>query len=104
MCKVVASADKIVISFFINARGNDLEQSSLGAYRSLLFQLLDRIPALRYVFNSLGLSTTTVRHDYHWSIETLKVLLRQAIESLSDISVVISWMRSTNATEGKSGI
>ncbi len=35
-----------VISFFFNARGEDLEKSTLGMYRSLLFQILKAIPDL----------------------------------------------------------
>lgn len=42
---IVANAHKmkgdvVIISFFFNARGEDLEKSTLGMYRSLLYQLL----------------------------------------------------------------
>ena len=40
-----------VISFFFNARGDVLERSTTGMYRSLLFQLLNAIPRLIEVFN-----------------------------------------------------
>jgi nucleoside phosphorylase len=65
-----AMKDKIVISFFFSARGDDLEKSTVGMYRSLLFQLLARLPALQSVFDCLGL---VVRDSgYHeWSIESL---------------------------------
>jgi hypothetical protein len=33
--------DRRVISFFFNARGEDLEKSTIGAYQSLLLQLLE---------------------------------------------------------------
>ena len=39
--------DMIVISFFFNARGDELEKSTIGMYRSLLLQLLERLPALQ---------------------------------------------------------
>lgn len=38
--KLKRSHDELVLSFFFNARGSDLEKSTLGLYRSLLFGLL----------------------------------------------------------------
>ncbi|KAF2265163.1 hypothetical protein CC78DRAFT_462244, partial [Lojkania enalia] len=78
----------IVISFFFNARGEDLEKSSIGAYRSLLLQLLERLPALRCVFDSLGLSSSSISTNYQWSVESLKSLLEHTIQNLGDSSVV----------------
>lgn len=42
-----------VISFFFNARGEDLEKSTLGMYRSLLFQILKAISDLQIVLDCL---------------------------------------------------
>lgn len=49
-----AAKDKkrVVISFFFNARGDDIEKSTAGMYRSLLFQLLSRLPSLLDVFDN----------------------------------------------------
>jgi ankyrin repeat protein len=80
--------DHIVLSFFFNASGEDIEKSTVGTYRSLLLQLLDRIPALCSVFDSLRLSTTTFNTDYQWSIESLRALFEQAIRALGQYSVV----------------
>jgi ankyrin repeat protein len=80
--------DKITIFFFFNARGADMEKSTIGTYRSLLLQLLERLPALRYVFNSLGLLNSSISPDYQWSAESLKFLLEQIIQNLGDSSVV----------------
>ncbi|KAL9616341.1 MAG: hypothetical protein Q9160_008784 [Pyrenula sp. 1 TL-2023] len=80
--------DRLVISFFLNARGEDLEKSTIGTYRSLLLQLLERLPALQCVFDSLGLSTSIICPNYRWSIEVLRTLLEQAIQSLGDNSVI----------------
>jgi len=80
--------DRIVISFFFNARGEDLEKSTIGTYRSLLLQLLERLPALQCVFDSLGLLTLSISINHPWSIELLKTLLEQAIQSLGESSVV----------------
>ncbi|KAJ4341292.1 hypothetical protein N0V95_007279 [Ascochyta clinopodiicola] len=83
-----ATKDQTVPSFFFNARGKDIEKSTIRIYRSLLLQLLERLSALRSVFDSLGLSTSTLTADYQWNVETLKALLEQAIQSLGDLSIV----------------
>ncbi|CAN9415621.1 unnamed protein product [Alternaria alternata] len=78
----------ILLSFFFNARGEDMEKSTIGTYRSLLLQLLERLPALQSVFDSLGLSTSSFSADHQWNAESLKTLLEQAILGLGDFSVV----------------
>ena len=80
--------DRIVISFFFNARGEGLEMSTLGTYQSLLLQLLERIPVLQSVFDSLCLSIRDSSAKYQWTVETLKTLLEQVILSLGDSSLV----------------
>ncbi|KAJ4375773.1 hypothetical protein N0V83_001050 [Neocucurbitaria cava] len=78
----------ILLSFFFNARGEDIEKSTVGTYRSLLLQLLERLPALQSVFDSLSLSLSSFSADHQWSAESLKTLLEQAIRSLGDSSVI----------------
>jgi hypothetical protein len=56
-----------VIAYFFNARGEDLERSTVGTYRSLLLQLLEQIPALHTVSESLALSTQSIHTDHQWS-------------------------------------
>ncbi|KAE8454451.1 hypothetical protein EG329_000074 [Mollisiaceae sp. DMI_Dod_QoI] len=73
---------RVIISFFFNARGDDLEKSTTGMYRSLLLQLLERIPKLQCVFDSLGLTTLSTSGSQNWSIETLKELFGQSIQQL----------------------
>ncbi|KAJ6789702.1 hypothetical protein PWT90_00566 [Aphanocladium album] len=70
-----------VISFFFNARGDALEKSTNGMYRSLLLQLLEEVPSLRNIFNCLGIS---VRNGLipDWNVELLQKLFEQAILSL----------------------
>ncbi|KAF2789178.1 hypothetical protein K505DRAFT_97232 [Melanomma pulvis-pyrius CBS 109.77] len=80
--------DRLVISFFFNARGGDLEKSTIGTYRSLLLQLLENIPELVCVFDSLNLVKSNITTSYEWSIESLKDLLSQAIQSLGKSAVV----------------
>ena len=74
--------DRIVISFFFNARGEGLEKSTIGTYQSLLLQLLEWLPALQCVFDSLGLSSSRISIYHQWSVKSLKTLLEQAIKRL----------------------
>lgn len=76
--------NEIVISFFFNARGESLEKSTVGMYRSLLLQLLEQCPRLQVVFDSLGRSG----EPRQWSIELLKELLEQAVRCLGNSSVL----------------
>jgi ankyrin repeat protein len=80
--------DTLVISFFFNARGADMEKSTAGMYRSLLLQLLERVPRLQDVFETLGFTDWNSSSTYVWSIETLKDLFREAIHSLGELAVV----------------
>ena len=80
--------DKVIISFFFNARGEDLEKSTLGTYRSLLLQLLERLPTLESVFETLDLSIRTNDTAWQWSEDLLKTLLEEAILRLENTSVV----------------
>jgi ankyrin repeat protein len=78
--------DHITLSFFFNARGEDIEKSTIGTYRSLLLQLLEHIPMLQIVFDSLRHSILNA--DHCWTIESLQMLLEQAIRALGDHSVL----------------
>ena len=80
--------NRIIASFFFNARGVDLEKSTTGTYRSLLLQLLEQNPQLQYAFESLRLPSSSIRKDYQWSNESLKALLEQVIRSLGESSAV----------------
>ena len=79
--------DRIIISFFFNARGEELEKSTSGMYRSLLLQLLERVPELQCVFDSLGSTTVSSNGPHQWSVETLKELFQQAILQLGQQSL-----------------
>ena len=80
--------DKIITPFFFNARGEDLEKSTAGMYRSLLLQLLERTPELQCVFDSLGLAAMSSSGSHQWSVETLKELFEQAIQLLGGRSLI----------------
>src|SRR5271170_7789501 len=72
--------DTTVISFFFNARGEELEKSTLGMYRSLLLQLLSKLPHLQSVFDPLGSTVSSNIGSHRWNIESVKRLFRGAIE------------------------
>ncbi|KAL1608072.1 hypothetical protein SLS60_003011 [Paraconiothyrium brasiliense] len=77
-----------IISYFFNARGDDLEKSTIGAYRSLLLQIIQNIPRLHIVLDTLNATTETISPAYSWSIATLKHLIRFAIQNLGSSSVI----------------
>ncbi|KAK1074316.1 hypothetical protein LTR74_001240 [Friedmanniomyces endolithicus] len=74
--------EETVLSFFFNARGNDLEKTTLGMYRSLLFQLLKGVPGLQTVLDAVDANTTTGTDSSQWMLKTLQNLLSNATRRL----------------------
>ena len=70
-----------VISFFFNARGEDLEKSTLGMYQTLLFQILKALPDLQTMLDHVR---PTILHEdmYRWNIDDLQILFEAAIKGL----------------------
>ncbi|KAI1025080.1 hypothetical protein LB504_009748 [Fusarium proliferatum] len=78
--------NKTIIYFFFNARGEQLEKSTAGMYRSLLRQMLQQLPRLYTVLEPglvLGIS-----ENHEWGVEALRTLFEQIVEGLGDSSVV----------------
>jgi ankyrin repeat protein len=67
--------------FFFNARGAVLERDILGMYRSILYQLLRKIPELKQVLGVTGRSVSSMNPPV-WTVEILQELLRHVIQSL----------------------
>ncbi|KXH50032.1 hypothetical protein CSIM01_07290 [Colletotrichum simmondsii] len=66
------------ISFFFNARGEGLEKSTLGMYRSLIYQLLEKMPDLQVLLDTNdGPQEIAV-----WDLEKAKILFRSAVRKL----------------------
>lgn len=80
------------ISFFFNARGAELERTTLGMYRSLLLQLLDSRPHLRRAFDAAEFAPWNVSGDYVWSVETLKRVFEEAVHLLDPSESVASFI------------
>ncbi|KAK9800153.1 hypothetical protein SCARD494_01946 [Seiridium cardinale] len=76
-----------VISFFFNARGAQLEHSTLGLYRSLLFQLLKTDTSLHHAFDILGYHASRATGG-DWQVSTLKNVLANAIELLKGQALI----------------
>ncbi|KAL4800663.1 hypothetical protein BDV19DRAFT_375363 [Aspergillus venezuelensis] len=70
-----------VLSFFFNARGDTLEKTTEGMYRSILLQLLSKLPDLQSVLDHLP-ATSGHMQNPTWGIERLKSLLLVAVEKL----------------------
>ncbi|KAK8877490.1 Ankyrin repeat domain-containing 50 protein [Apiospora arundinis] len=73
----------LILTFFFNARGDALERSTIGLYRSLLLQIFEQKPSLRPI-----LGTDLLRSKTGWSLELLKSVFEQAIQSIVDTPVV----------------
>ncbi|RHZ56270.1 uncharacterized protein CDV56_104947 [Aspergillus thermomutatus] len=75
-----SASGAIVISFFFNARGDELEKSATGMYRSLLFQLFNLLPRLRNILDSEV--TQSMLNSGSWSLERLQDVFRLVIRNL----------------------
>jgi hypothetical protein len=81
--------NRIVISFFFNARGDRLETSTIGLYRSLLIQILEKAPDLQSVLDGLNSSAQHLIREHGWQIEMLKKLLVKVVKALGKRTVVL---------------
>ncbi|GLA16639.1 hypothetical protein AnigIFM62618_003234 [Aspergillus niger] len=80
------TAETDVISFFFDARGEDLEKSTLGMYRSLVAQLLEKVPELRMLLDELD--NGSGGESYTWSHEILQHTFRRSISRLGGRRVI----------------
>ena len=70
------------VSFFFNARGADLEKTTIGMYRSLLLQLLEPRPHLRQAFDAAEIAPWNATENYVWSLEPLKKVFEESVHLL----------------------
>ena len=73
------SEKSVSISYFFNARGMDLEKSTTGMYRSLLYQLLQKLPRLQKLLDTFILPVAG-----QWGLEVLEDIFRLAIWNLKE--------------------
>lgn len=78
--------DDIVLSFFFNARGDDLEKSTSGLFRSLLVQLLEQVPSTKFRFSTMG--SPMWKSNAERTLESLQSLFEEAVLNLRDATVI----------------
>ncbi|KAI1777162.1 hypothetical protein F4818DRAFT_447956 [Hypoxylon cercidicola] len=74
---------EIVISFFFNARGEDLERTTVGLYRSLVLQLFEArpdSPDLQDILDNFP--------ESEWTIESLQNLFEETVLAIGEVSIV----------------
>lgn len=76
------------ISFFFNARGDTLENKVTGMYRTLLCQLLEKLPDLQEVLDDTHLPTQNQNGSVVWAEETLKTIFSSAVARLNQRRVM----------------
>jgi hypothetical protein len=79
---------KIIISFFFNTRGEDLEKSTVGMYRSLLLQVLESAPELQKIFDHFRPMMLNNISFHVWNVESLKQLFASAIRKVGEQSLI----------------
>lgn len=76
------SKNKLVIAFFFNARGNKFEKSTLGLYRSLLFNLFTLEPYLQEALDCCQRSGYYNILESEWQLQGLKEVFEEALTLL----------------------
>ncbi|KAH7024704.1 uncharacterized protein B0I36DRAFT_249958, partial [Microdochium trichocladiopsis] len=91
--------NEIVLSFFFHARGGDLEKSTIGMFRSILYQLFTKAPHLQTL-----LDDDLPEHIHHtgWSLGKLQKLTTDAVAQLGGqgLTMFIDALDECNETEG----
>jgi hypothetical protein len=78
-----------VISFFFNARGDSLEKSIEGMYRSLLYQMSNDVPTLE------GMSEQRARRHYNkqgWPLQLLKDMFLEAVTCITRDNTLVCFI------------
>ncbi|KAK8026457.1 Ankyrin-1 [Apiospora marii] len=74
--------ENICLSFFFNARGTDLEKSTIGMYRSLLHQILQAMPDLQVVFDDSDIFPRRQLKSPVWTLDILQDTLAAIVALL----------------------
>ncbi|KAL8746358.1 MAG: hypothetical protein Q9184_007755 [Pyrenodesmia sp. 2 TL-2023] len=83
-----ANKEAKVICFFFNARGEILEKTTLGMYRTLLLQLLQELPDLQSVLENFRLSGVHDGDSYTWRQSDLQSLFAAAVQRLGQRQLI----------------
>ncbi|KAH6886899.1 hypothetical protein B0T10DRAFT_407385, partial [Thelonectria olida] len=82
--KKKAAGNAATIAFFFNARGDDLEKSTVGMHRSLLLQLFEKLPDLQEVLDDPDYAPQNRSGSLTWEIDALQGLFSRAVARLGD--------------------
>ncbi|KAK4222206.1 hypothetical protein QBC38DRAFT_549429 [Podospora fimiseda] len=96
------SSKRTTMIYFFNARGADLEKTTKGMYRSLLLQLLEKLPHLYSIFDSERFGAWKADEESHeWPIASLEELFEDAILALgsSPVTCFIDALDECDETE-----
>ncbi|KAJ1322975.1 ankyrin repeat domain-containing protein 50 [Microdochium nivale] len=75
--------NKLVISYFFNGNGQELEKSTTGMYRSLLWQLFRKSPDLQDLLDTTQNQDLVIDEESpHWTKENLKGIIEAAVHRL----------------------
>lgn len=78
--------DEVILSFFFNARGDDLEKSASGLFRSLLVQLLEQLSSTMIPFSTLG--SPIWKSNVEWTLESLQSMFEEVVLNLRDAPMI----------------
>ncbi|KAF3023520.1 hypothetical protein E8E14_008004 [Neopestalotiopsis sp. 37M] len=70
-----------IVSFFFNARGDELEKSITGMYRSLLLQLLEIKPESQLILDQF-------RPGHQWTVDSLRTALEDTAQFLEETPII----------------
>lgn len=77
------------VAFFFNARGEVLEKSTLGMYRSLLFQTFQHFPELTHVLDKFTSKLLRYSGVFDWAVETLQTIISEVVGELDTRSLTL---------------
>ncbi|CAH0056445.1 unnamed protein product [Clonostachys solani] len=77
------------VAFFFNARGEALEKSTIGMYRSLLFQTFQHFPGLTHVLDKFTSKLHRHRGVFEWTVETLQTIMSEVVGELETRSLTL---------------
>lgn len=76
------------VSFFFNARGDTLEKTTPGMLRSILLQVLEKLPDLQDVLDGTQLVPQNQNDSAMWKVEVLQQLFSTVVSRLNKRRVI----------------
>lgn len=77
------------ISFYFNARGDRLQKSVVGMYRSLLWQILKgSVDLQKSLLQTMDMSVSNKFNSEYWTVEILKTTFSQVLKKISDKRII----------------